>query len=63
METYITICEIDGQFPLCCMGICCVGQETQARLCINLGGVWDGEGGGREVQKGEDGCILMADSC
>ena len=25
--------------------------------------VWDGEGEGREVQKGGDICILMADSC
>ena len=24
---------------------------------------WDGEGDGREVQKGGDICILMADSC
>ena len=24
---------------------------------------WDGEGGGREVQEGEDICIPMADSC
>ena len=31
-------------------------------LCINLEG-WDGEGNGREVQKGGDICISMADSC
>ena len=29
---------------------------------INLEG-WDGEGDGREVQKGGDICIPMADSC
>ena len=29
---------------------------------FNLAG-WDGEGDGREVQKGEDICIPMADSC
>ena len=28
-----------------------MAQETQTGLCINLEG-WDGEGGGREVQKG-----------
>ena len=26
METYITICKIDSQWP---MGICCMAQETQ----------------------------------
>ena len=31
-------------------------------LCDNLE-VWDGVGGGREVQEGEDICIPMADSC
>ena len=30
--------------------------------CINLEG-WDGEGDGREVQKGGDVCISMAGSC
>ena len=31
-------------------------------LCDNLE-EWDGEGDGREVQKGRDICIPMADSC
>ena len=31
-------------------------------FCIHLGG-WDGEGDGREVQKGGDICIPMADLC
>ena len=31
-------------------------------LCDNLE-VWDGVGGGREVQEGDDICIPMADSC
>ena len=31
-------------------------------LCENLE-VWDGMRGGKEVQKGEDICILMAYSC
>ena len=37
-------------------------QETQTVLCINLGG-GDGEGNGREFQKGGDICKPMADSC
>ena len=44
------------------MGICCLAQETQTGAPINLEG-WDGEGDGREVQKGGDICIPMADSC
>ena len=44
------------------MGICGMSQETQTGFCINLEG-WDGEGGGREVQKRGDICIPMADSC
>ena len=44
------------------MGICCMAQETQnPGVCISLEG-WDGEGDGREVQKGGDICIPMADS-
>ena len=39
-----------------------MSQETQTGAVANLEG-WDGEGGGREVQEGEDICILMADSC
>ena len=44
------------------MGICCMAQETQTGLCINLEG-WDGEGDGREIQTGGDICIPIADSC
>ena len=44
------------------MGICCMAQETQTGLCINLEG-WDGEADGREFQKGGDICVPMADSC
>ena len=39
-----------------------MAQETQTGLGINLDG-WDGEGDGREVQKGGNICIPMADSC
>ena len=42
------------------IGICC--RELKSGLCNNLEG-WDGEGDGREVQKGGDICIPMADSC
>ena len=44
------------------MGIFCMAQETQTGLCINLEG-WDGVGDEREVQKGGNICIPMADSC
>ena len=39
-----------------------MAQETQTGVCINLE-VWDGEGDGREVQKGGDICMPMADTC
>ena len=57
METYITICKIDSQweFALCL-------RKLKQGLCINLEG-GDGVGDGREVQKGGDICIPMADSC
>ena len=56
VETYITICEIDNQeeFAVCL-------RKLKQGLCINLEG-WDGEGDGREFQKGGDICIPMADS-
>ena len=38
-----------------------MAQETNG-LCVNLER-WDGEGDGREFQKGGDICIPMADSC
>ena len=37
-------------------------RKLKQGLCINLEG-WDGEGDGREVQKGGDIGIPMADSC
>ena len=57
METYITICKIDSQQELVVWL-----RELKQGLCINLEG-WDGEGNGRELQKGGDICIPMADSC
>jgi len=39
-----------------------MAKEPQTGLCINLKG-WVGAGDGREVQKGGDLCIPVADSC
>ena len=57
METYITICKIDsqGEFAVWL-------SNFKQGLFVNLEG-WYEEGGGREVQKGGDICIPMADSC
>ena len=57
METYITICKIDsqGEFAVWL-------RKLKQGLCINLEG-WDGEGDGREFQKGGDICIPIVDSC
>ena len=41
------------------MGICCMAQETQTRSLYQPRGQEDR----REVQKGGDICIPMADSC
>ena len=56
METYITICKIDSQQEFAVWL-----RKLRQELCINLER-WDGEGDGREVQKGGDICIPMADS-
>ena len=55
-ETYITICRTDSQWEFTVW----LSQLKQG-LCIHLEG-WDGEGDGREVQKGGDICIPVADS-
>ena len=56
LETYITICKIDSQWEF---AVCL--RKLKQGLCINLEGQ-NGEGDGREVQKGGDICIHMADS-
>ena len=43
------------------MGICCMPQETETGVYINLE-AWGGEGDGRKVKKGGDIRIPMADS-
>ena len=53
----LTLCKIDSQWEFALWL-----RKLKQRLCINLEG-WDGEGDGREVQKGGDICISMADSC
>ena len=56
-KTYITTCEIDGQWEF---AVCL--RKMKQGLCVRLEG-WGRERIGREVQKGGDICILMADSC
>ena len=58
METYITICKIDSQQEFAVWKL----RKLKHGLCINLEG-WDGVGDGREVQKGENICTPVADSC
>ena len=57
MEIYIAICKIDSQWEFVVWL-----RKLKQGPCINLK-EWDGEAGGREVQKGGDKCIPMADSC
>ena len=57
MEACITICKTDSLREFSGW----LRKLTQG-FSINLEG-WDGEGDGREVQKGGDICIPMADSC
>ena len=57
METYITICKTDSQQEFAVWL-----RKLKQGLCINLER-WDGEGDGREFQKGGAICIPMADSC
>ena len=53
MESYITICKIDGQQEFAVWL-----RKLKQGLSINLEG-WYGEGDGREFQKGGDICIPM----
>ena len=57
MKTYITICKLDSQWELAVWL-----RKLKQGLCTNLE-EWDGVGDGREVQKGGDIRIPMADSC
>ena len=57
MESYITVRKIDSQREFAVWL-----RKLNQQLCINLER-WDGEGGGKEVEKGGDICIPLADSC
>ena len=57
MESYITICKTDSQWEFAVYL-----RKFKQGLCINLEGL-DGEGDGKEVQKGGTICIPMDDSC
>ena len=57
MATYLTMYEIDSQWKFAVWL-----RKLRQGLSINLEGR-DGAGDGREVQKGGDICIPMADSC
>ena len=57
METYITICKIESQREFAVWL-----RKLKQGLHVTLEG-WDVEGDGKEVQKGGDMCIPMADSC
>ena len=56
METYITICKIYSPWEFAVWL-----RKLKQGLGINLEG-WDGAGDGREVQKGGDICLPLADS-
>ena len=57
METYITICKIDSRWEFVVRL-----RKLKQGLSIKLEGS-NGEGDGREVLKGGDISIPMADSC
>ena len=57
MGASITVCQVDGQWEFAVWL-----RKLKQGLCISLEG-WDGEGDGREVQKGGAICIHMAGSC
>ena len=56
-ETYITVFKIHSQQEFAVWL-----RKLKQGLSINLEG-WDGEADGKEIQKGGDICIPMADSC
>ena len=56
-ETYITVFKIHSQREFAVWL-----RKLKQGLSINLEG-WDGEADGKEIQKGGDICIPMADSC
>jgi len=57
LSIYTTICKRHSQWKFAVWL-----RELKLGLCDNLEG-WDGVGGRRAFQEGEDICIPMADSC
>ena len=57
METYITICKIYNQWEFAVWL-----RKLKQWLCINVE-AWNWEGKGKELPKGGDVHIPMADSC
>ena len=57
-ETYITICKVDSQWEFAVWL-----RKLKQGLYINLDELDGGEGDEREVQKGGNIWIPMADSC
>ena len=57
METYVIICKIDSQQEFAVLL-----RKLKQGLCVRLEG-WEGEGDGREIQKGGHIFIPMAVSC
>ena len=57
METQITICKIVNTWEFAVWL-----RKLKQGFCIYIEG-WVGAGDGKEVQKGGDICIPMADSC
>ena len=57
METYIAMCKLGSLWKFAVWL-----RKLKQGICIYLEG-WSREEDGREVQKGGDICILMADSC
>ena len=58
MEPYITICKLDSQWEFAVWL-----RKLKQGLYINLDELAGGEGDERDVQKGGNICIPMADSC
>ena len=56
METYDTILKLYSQWAFAVWL-----RKLKQGLCISPEG-WDGKGDGREIQKGRNVCIPMADS-
>ena len=57
METYIIKCKIDSQREFA------VWLRNSNSSSVSTLEGWEGEGDGKEAEKGRDICIPMADTC